>query len=120
MLSGHDQAVHICIVVTPNMDPPDHYQTTYDSKTNIFVFYSLTMVRKGHPLPSPTQLNKSKLTSIRCSRTKARVLKSLKLQLKSLLHPRTCLCLCIYKTVISFIRISKNILLRQTNLLLFP
>ena len=25
---------------TPNMDPPDNYQTTYDSKTNIVVFYS--------------------------------------------------------------------------------
>ena len=26
---------------TPNMDAPDHYQTTYDSKTKIVVFYSL-------------------------------------------------------------------------------
>ena len=36
----------ICIVVdagltTPNMDAPDHYQTTYDSKTKIVVFYYL-------------------------------------------------------------------------------
>ena len=27
-----------------NMDPPDNYQTTYDSKTNIVVFYSLSNV----------------------------------------------------------------------------
>ena len=26
---------------TPNMDAPDNYQTTYDSKTKIVVFYSL-------------------------------------------------------------------------------
>ena len=26
---------------TPNMDAPDHYQMTYDSKTKIVVFYSL-------------------------------------------------------------------------------
>ena len=27
---------------TPNMDPPDNYQTTYDSKTKSVVFYSLS------------------------------------------------------------------------------
>ena len=27
---------------TPNMDPSDNYQTTYDSKTEIVVFYSLS------------------------------------------------------------------------------
>ena len=39
----------ICMVVdagltTPNMDPPDNYQTKYDSKTKIVVFYSLIHV----------------------------------------------------------------------------
>ena len=27
---------------TPNMDAPDNYQTTYDSKTKIVVLYSLS------------------------------------------------------------------------------
>jgi hypothetical protein len=27
---------------TPNMDAPDNYQTTYDSKTKIVIFYSLS------------------------------------------------------------------------------
>ena len=39
----------ICIIVdtarmastTPNMDAPNNYQTTYDSKNKIVVFYSL-------------------------------------------------------------------------------
>ena len=30
---------------TPNIDAPDNYQTTYDSKTKIVVFYSLIMAR---------------------------------------------------------------------------
>ena len=37
--------VHICIVVDTGCagthDPPDNYQTTYDSKTKTAVFYSL-------------------------------------------------------------------------------
>ena len=28
---------------TINMDPPDNYQTTYDSKTKVVVFYSLSI-----------------------------------------------------------------------------
>ena len=29
---------------TPNMDPPDNHQTTYDSQTKIVVFYSVSIV----------------------------------------------------------------------------
>ena len=51
MLSGNGQAVHICIVVdtgqpgihSPNMDAPDHYQTTYDRKNKIVFFNSLNL-----------------------------------------------------------------------------
>ena len=51
MLSGNCQAGQLLGVVDAdlagihydtNMDPPDNYQTTYDSKTNIVVFYSLS------------------------------------------------------------------------------
>ena len=34
---------------TPNMDPSDYYQTTYDSKTKIVVFYSLSITMLGFP-----------------------------------------------------------------------
>ena len=51
MLSGNGQAGPLFEVVDAglagihndtNMDPPNHYQTTYDSKTKIVVFYSLS------------------------------------------------------------------------------
>ena len=43
--------VHICIQVyvastTQNMYPSDHYQTTYDSKTKIVVFYLENKIRQ--------------------------------------------------------------------------
>ena len=49
MLSGNCQAGPYLYLVdtrrpastTPNMDPPDNYQTTYDSKTKNVVFDSL-------------------------------------------------------------------------------
>ena len=51
MLSGNGQAGQLFEVVDAgladihygtNMDQPDHYQTTYDSKTKIVVCYSLS------------------------------------------------------------------------------
>ena len=41
MLSGNCQVGPLFDNDT-NMDPPDNYQTTYDSKTKIVVFYSLS------------------------------------------------------------------------------
>ena len=32
---------------TPNMDTPDNYQTTYDSKTKIVIFYSVNIYAMG-------------------------------------------------------------------------
>ena len=43
MLSGNCQAGPLFGVVDAVlMNPPDNYQTTYDSKTKIVVFYSLS------------------------------------------------------------------------------
>ena len=43
---GHLYECHIekAGIHSPNMDPPDNYQTTYDSKTKIVVFYSVSKV----------------------------------------------------------------------------
>ena len=41
MFSGNCQAGPYLYRITQNMNPPDNYQTTYDSKTKMVVFYSL-------------------------------------------------------------------------------
>ena len=51
---------------TPNMDASDHYQTTYDSKTKIVVFYSLNQGRFNLIYSSPCLVPKLEILLIYC------------------------------------------------------